>query len=282
MKIKPECLPCLISRTLYDSKLATDDEKIQKEIIIKFCRVVAEKYSADMVPSELGSLRLKTVSEYTNNKDIFLEIKEKSNYVAERFISTLDTDALPLEELIRLSVVANALDFGVAYHSLDLEKFETEFQNILSQRFGIDDRKRLIEQIENSKTILYLLDNCGEFLFDRLLIKRLEQDGKNVIVSAKPEPMINDVTVDIAKKYFNKVVSSGRLVGVDLKTADSSFRHYFSSADLIIAKGMGSYETISEFENTLAGRLVYMLMAKCPPVASALGISEKELAVKSV
>ncbi len=182
-----------------------------------------------------------------------------------------------LKELISLSASANAIEFGVLGHEFRLEHIEN------SLRKDIDVSDTILNKIESSQKILFLTDNAGEFIFDLLLIEELKKKGKEIFIGAKEVPVINDVTIEEVKEFTDiTVLSAGKSVGVNFDEADEDFLKVFDQADLIISKGMGNYEVISEYEDELSGRLLYMLKAKCLSVAESLGVEHEEVIVRLV
>jgi uncharacterized protein with ATP-grasp and redox domains len=140
--------------------------------------------------------------------------------------------------------------------------------------FAIDDTMQLERKLENAKAILYLADNAGEVFFDLPLVERLE-DFAPVTYVVKDSPVQNDVTLDDLEKFglaeeLSRVITTGTdTPGVDMAMASEEFKAEFEAADLVLAKGMGYWETLSELPPQ--GKVFYLLKAKCKPVADSLG-----------
>jgi len=173
-----------------------------------------------------------------------------------------------INDCIKLATVANAIDF---FRSLDAVAEDMQ----RPVKFTIDDSQQFEAKLKKASKVLYLADNVGEIYFDLPLVKRMRQlvDVKYVV---KPLPVQNDATVEDVKEAglegeFGVVITTGvASPGVILDWASEQFREEFEAADLVFAKGMGHYESLSELPGQ--GKVFYCLMAKCRPVANSLGV----------
>jgi uncharacterized protein with ATP-grasp and redox domains len=170
----------------------------------------------------------------------------------------------------------------VGGHSFDERRVKKDFASILKEAvFG--DVEGAKAALEKYKKIFYLLDNAGEVVIDKFVIDAFEDMRKDVKVSPKSSPVINDVTAEELDGLgfdSEKIVSSGAFVGVSLKEAPKEFIDLLFDPDyLIIAKGMGNYETLSEFEDKLKGRLIYIFRAKCLSVADSVSVERGTLVI---
>jgi hypothetical protein len=121
-------------------------------------------------------------------------------------------------------------------------------------------------------------------IFDLFVIARLKEMGKRVVVGSKSEPVLNDVTISEMKAMSEvDVIPTGDVVGTALEfLTDEARSLLFDPCWLILSKGMGNYETISEYEEKLSGRLIYIMRAKCEPVAAALGVPKGTLVARPI
>jgi hypothetical protein len=143
---------------------------------------------------------------------------------------------------------------------------------------------RIVPRILKAREILLLADNLGEIVLDQILLEQIKEAGPKLFVAAKPSPVQDDATLDDARALglgkVTELLPTEDSVGVDLGKAPKELREKLKSADIILSKGMGNYETLSEFEVELKGHLVYLLRAKCQPVASSLGVKKGALVAK--
>ena len=168
---------------------------------------------------------------------------------------------------MEVAAKGNAIDFFVDPGTLDRE---------LSGRpnFAIDDIRKLEGKLRGAKEILYLADNAAEVFFDMPLVKALGRHAR-VTYAVKEAPVQNDVTLEDLRRAglgdsFDNIIKAPATVGVYPEKASPEFRVVFDRADLVVAKGMGNYETLSELPQR--GRLFYIFRAKCGPVARSLGV----------
>jgi uncharacterized protein with ATP-grasp and redox domains len=284
LKMASTCYVCILDRALFEGDLVfkTDNEKMQAvEELIDF--MASHKGG---VPALVGTQREVIIKRRSNNPDPYRDLKAEENQlassllpIAERFYSKSDNK---LEALVRIAAAANSMEFGVKGHNFDNSTFGQVFESILDEDFK-GDLSRVENLLKSFENILYLTDNAGEVIFDLFVIEKLKESGKNVVIAAKSEPILNDVTAEELRSLTdNEVIASGPIVGTTLDNISSKAKSLLLDKDwLIISKGMGNFETISEFESELSGRLVYIFRAKCDPVASAIGVPKGALVAKS-
>lgn len=274
MKVHYECFACAASQCGKIVEMGTDDLELRKKGVIEAAKLMAN-ISEDSVPAIFGSEVFLGVYKVIENDDPFREYKELSNRLAEKVVSDLEREEIDLKTALKLAIIGNVIDFAVGYSP---EKIEEDVKAMLREELYIDESEELFEALRNAKTLLYLTDNCGEIHFDRLFLKKLKEAFPHleIYTAAKEGPIINDATVeDLERAGFEElgeVISTGtRIVGVPLEGVSEEFRAIFEKADVIIAKGQGNFETLSEIN---AGRVFYLLKAKCRPIARELGVPQ--------
>ncbi|GAB6102700.1 damage-control phosphatase [Thermococcus atlanticus] len=274
MKVHYECLSCIVTQSQRVAELSTEDAGKRREAMIKAAKFLGEHFNHDAIPAILGSEVFLMLYDYLENDDPFKAYKVRSNLLAKSLVEDLRKKlTIDLKCALKLSIAGNVIDFAVGY---DPEKIEEDIMKMLDEELYIDESGELFERLKNAKTLLYLTDNCGEIYFDRLFIERIKEEFPElrIYIAAKEGPIINDATVeDLLAAGFGDVgivISTGsRIVGVPSGGLSSEFMEAFKEADLIIAKGQGNFETLSEFKD---GRVFYLLKAKCPPLARELGV----------
>jgi hypothetical protein len=235
----------------------------------------------------VGTQRENIIKRRSGNPDPYQRLKEESNRVAadllplaEEFYEKADDK---IEALIRIAAAANSMEFGVKGHDFDNSTFAGVFLNTLRENLHGDivEVKRRLCSFSN---IFYLTDNCGEVVFDLFVIGKLEGMGKRVVVGSKSEPVLNDVTVrEISAMREMQVIPTGNVVGTALEHLEpEACALLFDPSWLILSKGMGNFETITEFEERLIGRLIYIMRAKCEPVSMVIGVPKGTLVAKSI
>ncbi len=145
----------------------------------------------------------------------------------------------------------------------------------------IGDSQRIISEILSSDEVMLLTDNCGEVVLDQILMDEITDSGVKLFVGSKSGPVQEDVTKEMAEELgvddYGEVIPVGGKVGLFLEEAPPRTSRKLDEVDLVISKGMGNFETISEFEEKLEGRLAYLLRAKCRPVARSFGVDKGDL-----
>jgi uncharacterized protein with ATP-grasp and redox domains len=239
------------------------------------------------VPALMGTEREIIIKRRSGNSDPYRLLKEESNRVArsllpvaERFYQEAENK---LEALVRIAAAANSMEFGVKGHDFDNATFSKVFELTLREHLA-GDLEAVKQRLDSFKKIFYLTDNSGEVVFDLFVIERLREMHKEVVIGSKAAPILNDVTAEeVSAMTSIRVVPTSAAVGTALEmTGPEASSLLFDPEWLILSKGMGNFETISEYEEELNGRLIYLLRAKCEPVAMAMGVQRGALVVKLV
>jgi len=276
VKIHYECFACAANQCQKIVEMGTSDLKLRKRGVIEAAKLMA-RINSDSIPAIFGSEVFLGVYGAIDNDDPFRDYKGLSNRLAERAVSDIEKEAekIDLKTTLKLAIIGNVIDFAVGYSP---GRIAEDVEAMLGEELYVDESGDLFEELGRARNLLYLTDNCGEIYFDRFFIKKLKEAFPHleVYVAAKEGPIINDATVeDLMKAGFDEfaeIISTGtRIVGVPLDRVSDGFREVFEKADVIIAKGQGNFETLSEVND---GRVFYLLKAKCRPIARELGVPQ--------
>jgi uncharacterized protein with ATP-grasp and redox domains len=286
MKMASNCYPCIMDRAKFECDLVFTKDDLKKEAVEELLDYMACHKGG--VPALVGTERERIIKRRSNNPDPYQKLKEESNCVA-RSLLPLASDFYEgsrdkVEALIRIAAAANSMEFGVKGHDFDNSSFAGVFSATLSESLCAD-MEEIKRRLCSFSNIFYLTDNSGEVVFDLFVIARLQELGKRVVVGSKSEPVLNDVTASELKAMAvgAEVIATGDVVGTALESLETRARALLSDPGwLIISKGMGNFETISEYQDELAGRLIYILRAKCEPVAAEVGVLKGALVAKSI
>ncbi|VVB72409.1 Uncharacterised protein [uncultured archaeon] len=285
MRMASNCYPCILDRAKFECDLVFDCENEKKEAIEELLDFMACHKGG--VPALVGTQREVIIKRRSKNPDPYDNLKIESNHIAESLLPLAEKlymeSKSKIEALVRLAAAANSMEFGVKGHDFDNSTFARTFSAILSEKLE-GDMQEVERRLRSFKNIFYLTDNSGEVIFDLFVIENLKEMGKHVVIGSKSEPILNDVTVqELEGMTGNKVVPTGSVVGTALEHLNPEARKLLFDPDwLILSKGMGNFETITEFDEKLAGRLIYVLRAKCEPVAMVLGVPKGTLVAKPV
>ncbi len=271
MKTYLDCLPCLVRQTIEAVRLASDNEAFQQKIC---SRVMEEMSRIDFCSSPpVMAQRIHRLLRLETGGDPYLEAKTQANQLALSLLPHLAekvrNSSNPLETAIRLAIAGNIIDMGVGFNPRFEEKhlFES-IEHALNTPFDGDVRA-FSNAAGKAESILYLIDNAGEIVFDRLLIELLPKEKIRAVV--KGAPIINDATMEDADEVglsaLVQVMDNGSdAPGTIVEDSSEEFLNLFGTADLIIAKGQAHYETLSEEDKDI----FFILKAKCPVVARDL------------
>lgn len=273
MRIFSDCLPCMLRQVLEATNMVTNDEDIHEKIMDEAIQVLANHRQYSCAP-ELCAAMHQVVRKHTGEKDPYAKIKADDIRAALK-IEPLIKDFVGigkgneiLMKALKASATGNIMDSAI-YSSLDIEACVMEE---IQKPFAISHEEEFIKDITTAKTILMIADNAGEVLFDKLLAKYLSQDYK-VVYAVRGEPIINDTTIEDALKTgiqeYVEIISTGcGMPGAVLKSCSSEFKEVFDAADVVISKGQGNFEALSEAKRSI----YFLLKAKCPQIAEALDV----------
>lgn len=281
MKLKPECIICQIKvRTKELSTLLKDKEKTLKAQS-NILKQLIDGIEKNLPINQIATYAFRYVKKVTNCEDPYKEYKEKTNSIAEKLSAKIEPELEklkdPIERFRRTCIVAtlsNTIDPGVAGHAF---KEKELIERLLHEEPYIDDTEKLLQQVKNSKNILYLADNSGEIFFDKILIKELKGYGTKVTFVVKSGTFQNDVMLEDAlkagiDKVADEIITTGSdAAGIILEECSKEFMKKLEETDLIIAKGLANYESLTEYTNIIKKPIAYFLVAKCEPIARSLG-----------
>jgi len=278
MRTYLDCYPCFLSQALRTARMITDSEEEILGILSEVCAFLAET-RLGATPPEIGRRVYRIVAARTGVDDPFADVKSQCTRAALSFYPKFKRyvrDARdPLRAAVRLAIAGNIIDFG-ANIEFDLQR---DVRDILNQEFSVDDYADFRRALEKAGQVLYLGDNAGETVFDRILIEQL---GKPVVFAVRESPVINDAVWEDAEAAglngVAEIISSGCTApGTILNLCSRSFVRRMEKADLIISKGQGNYEGLSE-ENL---PIFFLLKAKCRVIAQDIGIESGGIVLKS-
>jgi len=233
-------------------------------------------------PPEFGGILHRAIREVLNQPDPYLKYKNQSNETARTLLEDLEKLVLaandPFDAALKLAIAGNIVDMGAPggrTHNL-MEFFMKSLKSPLVCVPGSVSVEKFRQEVMGAGRILYLADNAGEIVLDRLLVEMLP--AGRVTVAVRSSPAINDALYADAEyaglTQIAEVIESGSdIPGTVLSMCSDEFRDLFRSADLIISKGQGNYETLSDED----GNMYFLLMVKCPIVAEHLRCSEGDM-----
>lgn len=268
-----DCLPCLLRQVLEAAQMATEDEALQESIMDEALETLADHKAFKSAPA-LAEAMHGIIKRLTGVEDPYAAVKARDIAEALRLELLIrdfvKADSDELAVALKVSATGNVMDSAL-YSNLDLEAC---LMSELEKPFVVNDYEAFKRELESARKILIIGDNSGEAVFDKALIKALSNSrGLEVIYAVRDKPIINDATLEDAKSAgldgCAELVSTGcGAPGAVLECCSEAFRQRFEEADLVLSKGQGNFEALSE-----APRPVYFLLkAKCQKIARALGV----------
>jgi len=280
MKTYLECVPCFIRQTIDTVRLTTDDPAIHEKALREILTIISQM-DFQRSPVVMGRSIQRLIQQLTGVHDPYKQLKQKFNRLVLDLYPILqqrvNTAANRFEVAARLALAGNMIDFGSG-QTISASDVDATIETSLSAII-CGDIRALQKAICVADSIIYLGDNCGEIVFDRLFIEQLSP--KKVTYVVRAAPIINDATMADAMATgmtdIVKVMDSGSdAPGTVLAECSKSFKDALKSADLVIAKGQGNYETLNEIDRPV----FFMLKAKCPVVARHIGCAIGSYVIK--
>ena len=281
MKIHPDCVPCLLKRSLFEARLV--DSQKESKVMEESLSILEEEYDDDVVSAEVATKVHGKVYEILENDDPYKEIKEKSNKTAEKLLPKAEKIAdESFKKSVLVSIAGNVMDFGYRDDIKSPDYLMEEFQAIIDEGLAHDDTGKIETILKNKREIIFFTDNVGEIVFDKILLEKLKDYDIDLTVVVKGEPILTDATMEDAVKYgIDKIAddmetTEGYAVGVDFDLISENLKEKLEKADLIIAKGMANWESFSETEHR---PIAFLTRSKCKPVSNTMGVPyEKNIA----
>jgi uncharacterized protein with ATP-grasp and redox domains len=271
MKTCLDCLPCFVRQTLDASRQVSDDPSFHEEAVRNLFRSLADADWNDPPPVIAQRIH-RTLREQTGIADPYLEQKRVHNELALHLLPTLRKDVEasgdPLISASHFAIAGNIIDLG-AKSGLSESDVLHAIEHAAEEPLE-GDIESFRKAVAEAKSILYLADNAGEIVFDRLLIEQLGPE--RITLAVRGGPILNDALEEDARtagltSLVPTIGNGSDVPGTDMTQCSAEFRALFNSADLIISKGQGNFETLSDSPR----RIFFLFKVKCPMVAQTCG-----------
>jgi len=282
LNVELRCISCILNRGYLQIQEATDDTALQFKTLSAILRFLADEFKPTANPAYLGTKRDRLIRKITGNPDPYKQKKQLSNKkalevvpLAKSIISKETSPELRFRKACLSAIVGNIMEFDLPdnpFKFTDLEKLIQQAEKDLA----LDEIPQIFNKAKKAKSVLYLTDNAGEIALDTLLVQELKNLGAHVTVAVKDGPILNDATMEDAQivgmdKVADEVISTGSdAVGLFPKECSDEFLDIYNSVDLVVAKGMGYAETLTELELPVFHAL--LLRTKCCTVANHFNV----------
>jgi len=266
-----DCLPCFLRQALEASRMATDDERKQREVLDKVMQELQGLELEGMKPPDIADRVHYMVRKITGDSDPYKDLKDEFNdralFMYPDMKEKVEDSDDPLLTATKLAIAGNIIDFG-PNSNFDLEG---TVEDVLKSDLGIDHYDRFRKEVEDAEEIVYLADNSGEIVFDKLILEEL--NDKKIIYVVKGGPILNDAMLEDAEyvgidKLAELDTVSNGLPNTGPRRDSKEFKGWMREKDMVISKGQGNYEVLSEADLNI----FFLLKAKCPVIAADLGV----------
>jgi uncharacterized protein with ATP-grasp and redox domains len=273
MKASMDCYVCLMGQAITAARQVQADEPTRFRIVNRVLKELVD-FNPEKTPAVIADFAHRFTRQETGVADPFRESKQRATQEALALyphLKQLVKDAAdPFETAVRLAIAGNILDLALL-KNIDLEE---NIDQALREPLAIDHTAGLRQAIEQAEWVLYLADNAGETVFDRLLIEQIAPKPVKYVV--KGGPASNDVTlqdaVEAGLDQVAEIVTTGYdSVGIVLDHSSPEFLNLFQTAPVIILKGMGNFESLNQTDE----RMFFLLQAKCDAIANFLNVAKK-------
>ena len=281
MKISYECGACFLRQAREAMDLATDDDDLKIEINGEIFKFLAKTFKKGTNSNKTGSYIHNLIKEKTNCHDPYINEKRLGNEIALKYLplaqNILDENDT-LENRVKIAIVGNILDFGAFELSEDIEKL---IKDSLDKDLAVKDIDSFENALKKYDNVLYLVDNTGEIVFDKLLLSKIQEYDLDITIAVKSQPILNDACMEDAistgLNEFGEIVEIGAgTVGyVDSEISDE-FREIFNAHEFVISKGMGNYEGLTEIDLS-EKEVFFLLCAKCGTIAKDIGVNFQDM-----
>lgn len=278
MKTYIECIPCIINNGVATAKrLKAKDESIEnmtREVLIHL-----SKKDYNTSPPALVKGVYEIINKHLDTKDPYKDVKDFFNCellkMEDDFKKLIKENKNPFQKALKLAIAGNIIDFGIK-SEISKKMVLRHIDEVENKNLEIDDSKNLYENLKKAKTLLYLGDNCGEIVFDKIFIEEIKKEFPDLDIkfAVRGKAVINDATLEDA--YYvgiNKIVSvisnGDGAPGTVTEDCSEEFKKEFYSSDIIISKGQGNYESLNEIDRA---NVYFLFMAKCNVVAKGLNV----------
>jgi hypothetical protein len=281
MKTYPDCLPCFLRQSIQASRLAGGDEAAQKRTADEVEKFLQGVSLSDTPPKTSRNMHV-IIRKLLDNPDPYKVLKDKYNNIAMSMYPFLKEKVKNSKDrlltAVRIAIAGNVIDFG-AQLEFELDK---DVNDVLYKDFAVFDYDAFRESLKNNREVLYLGDNTGETVFDRILIEEiLEIYGSEIQYAVKESPIINDATREDAvfagiDKHAEIISTGCNSPGIVLEYCTKGFMDIYNSSGLIISKGQGNFETL----NAEKRPIFFLFKIKCDVVAAFAGLPNGSILLK--
>lgn len=273
MRTRLDCIPCFVRQALESARLASTNPSVHEQVLREVLRWSSEM-DMSQPPPVMGQRIHRLIRALTGVDDPYLQAKERQNRMARQLLFEMREEvasaADPFAMAVRLAIAGNVIDMGVNGEVNEAD-VRASLRQALNEPFS-GDLEGFRRSVAETGSIVYLADNAGEIVFDRLLIEQM--GPARVTLAVRGGPVINDATWADARAIglpdSLEVIDNGSdAPGTLLSDCSHEFRRRYAAAGMVVAKGQGNYETLSRERRGIH----FLFKAKCPMIAEHAGVA---------
>jgi damage-control phosphatase, subfamily I len=273
VRFDDRCYDCLLSRVRFECSLCRAGPEKTEDVTAACGELLGQLRTGTLSHPRIASAMHRRAYELLGSSDPFRELKEQGNREAREVCRTVRGRLHTFRDFVLASVIGNTYDYGVKGHTVTGD-FRDYFDREFEAGLAIDHTPEMEKRLDR---VVYITDNCGEIVFDRLLIEHLARRGSSITVAVRESPILNDATREEALAlHIDRFVQTltttgcGCEIGVRLDCMPPDLAQAFRDATLVISKGMANYESLSEYEGLPP--VAYLMATKCEPIAEEVGV----------
>lgn len=273
MKLTDTCIDCLLSRVVFECELASADRACTERTVAACREMLTSMKDSTLFHPQIASAIHRNACAMVGMTDPFRELKRAGNEQALDVCRQVRGGLVTFRDYVVAGVIGNTFDYAVRDHDVT-DDFSGFFAAEFKKGLDVDDTGEILKRCDR---VVYLTDNCGEIVFDRLLVGFLKARGSHVTVAVRDAPILNDATMEDALALgFDRVADvltttgGGAEIGIDLDKIPASLARAIDECTIIISKGMANYESLSMYPDLPP--VAYLMCVKCEVIAEDSGI----------
>lgn len=278
MKTTYQCAECLMRQAQEACDNAFEDWEERYETVLWVIDKLQNSFQ-NAVP-ELLATEIHQMVKSAAGKDPYRHLKTETNAIFRSLAKEITPEIRTLKDRALVATLANGIEAAVPLLQTNIDVVGYLAQPLsdgLLQGFAIDEFEKFEKKLQEADTVLYLTDNCGEIALDRFLIEAIADMGKTIVISPKERPILNDATVDDIEEmglgqYGAIIPHTQDMIGLTMENMTEGFIDVWDNANLVIAKGIGYYQTLFGVRENI----VFLLKAVCDPIARSLNVKKGE------
>ncbi|PID58217.1 hypothetical protein CSB45_03885 [candidate division KSB3 bacterium] len=269
------CAECLLRQAREACENAFDGWEERYETIDWVINKLQNSFH-DAVP-EILATEIHQMVKSASGRDPYKGLKDETNAVFRSFAEEVKPHLNSFKDRVLAAILGNSVEAAVPLntHAESFGYFCRPLSEEMQRGFAIDEFDKFEHGLQKADSILYLTDNCGEIVLDMLLIEALAEMGKTIVISPKEHPILNDATVDdleeLGAGHYGAIIPhTVDSIGLTMESMSDGFIDVWDNSDVIIAKGIGYYQTLFGVRDNIT----FLLKAVCQPIARSLNVQK--------